>query len=430
MEGPSSICRHSLLVFTDVGEEIDDELMIYYLMVQDRIHLDITMVFIDSQSLQHWICYFQTIAEAHRHENNTIEYITLADFKSRGGKTSTCCYDYILQAAPLRGYTGEKLSVNYAYVIQGNISPEQKSFNMGWSKTDDGNTLSDMLPTLAKWQTHSKLLEVSSNHCAHMRPSLNLINHFPIVFQSAIWFVAFKLCVGRVDPGRPGADLFAEGLLNSAVGRAANYTAVKNLYEHITERSFDDLQEFVGDATSSSCQGNGVCDVPSRLAAAYFQALYSNKTKNELTEEHGVTVLHKDSLHCLTRMNRALEIIFPGIWEGRDHVVYSDFSLGQMEGDIQATFERFLSYPKDKIILSCNPVYDLFAAHVLLKTILLKSFVSVSGNEYEKEVISPEAISRDTFLCEVCDILEHRSSDVCTDDSADLLPTAKRNRVS
>jgi hypothetical protein len=408
----SEMLRVSVLVFTDVGEEIDDELMLFYLMSQGQIPMTITTVFVDRASLEHWNRNFRSDAESHLHVQNTITFISYHEFQRSFGKSDR--FDFVLQACPLKGHSNPvKINVTHLYILQGNIDRAKLSFNMGWEMCQDGSLVSDMEPILLDYAKQRKLIQVSSDHCSTMRPSIQLIHCFPQSFQLGIWFVGFKLCIGRVDPHRQGVRVFAEGLVNSEVGRGSNYTAVKNLYEAVTQDEFEMLEGYRCIQIKQGASGDDVeADICSQLACKYFSDLYQcTRESGNISTALKDMGMHSASLDCLTRMNRALAVVFPGIWTHRQEVLYSNFTFDSTDDTtLLGYFETYNGYPAHAIISSCNPVYDLFAAHVLLRYITRDK----SGSVDVTSSTCPEEMSVDLFLDEVCALLG--SSGGCDED--------------
>ena len=77
---------------------------------------------------------------------------------------------------------------------------------------------------------------------------------------------------------------------------------------------------------------------------------------------------HPSTENNLFRMNIALSILFPGIWNNQSELISSD-KITPNDPKIKVLWERFKTFKIEKVINTFNPIYDLFAAYILLNVI-------------------------------------------------------------
>ena len=124
-------------VFTDVGvKDIDDELLMMYLISQKNV--DLTFVFMGSdgvspsEALAHWIREYeptvlstihctQVTVDSHSFLPANVSYMTISEYK----EFDAVACDYALQIAPMSGYAGENLTVREKYIFAGTTLLQQ-----------------------------------------------------------------------------------------------------------------------------------------------------------------------------------------------------------------------------------------------------------------------------------------------------------------
>lgn len=354
-----------LVVFTDLDEEFDDKLAVYLI---SKFGINTTVVFMPSSqgSSQDGFDEWKRIMPIWNKLPN-MTYIRFEDFV----KIPKVVCDYVLQISPmplvnkLPSYAGNNLVVNEQYVFGGiyhTKENEAPSFNLKGSHL-----------ILEKFQ--HKLIEISSNLMAQKRPFMDLYNLLPPLFKENMRWTSFKLTLGRMSETHPVAHIFAEGLVNSAVGRGANETSVREMYNSVFAY---EIKNFI---VPEYYKINLDKDVHKKTYQLTKQYLNKIQAKHQLTENN------------LFRMNIALSILFPGIWNNQNTLISSD-KINPNDPKIKVLWKRFNTFNIGKVIKTFNPVYDLFAAYVLLNIIK----TNFSSNKFSVEEDYQNQF--DTFIVE------------------------------
>lgn len=224
--GPSKVRMHSVsnimseieskpethyLVFTDAGEEADDQIALWYLHKKARL----TIIFcgpdvaIQKKRQQAW----EKLSES----MDLWSYfcLTLEAFKNNH---ATYKYDAILQISPLFGFDSDKISAD-KYVLMGSVD---NSVNCPKNSAD----------LFRRFEGKPGTVIVESAKAATMRPSRKALLTMPFALVDEMISVGFKVMLQRC-PSEAG---YAEGLINCDVGRGANYTSVENMYQIVKGR--------------------------------------------------------------------------------------------------------------------------------------------------------------------------------------------------
>lgn len=337
------IINTPLVVFADVGEDADDELAIYLI---SKFGMNTTIVFMPSSqgSSQDGFDEWKRLMSIWDKLPN-MSYITFEEFV----KIQKVVCDYVLQISPMPFvgvlgecpvYTGHNLTVNKEYIFGGiyhTKEGETPSFNLKNSK---------ML--LEKFQ--HKLVEISSELMAAKRPFMDLYNLLPPLFKEKMSWNSFRLTLGRMSENHPVAHIYAEGLINSLVGRGANEASVREMYNSVFER---EIEQFIVPAYYKINLDKKVYEKTYELTKQYLDKI---QAKHVMTENN------------LFRMNIALTILFPKIWNTQSELISSD-KITPNDPKIKALWERFKTFNIEKVIKTFNPIYDLFAAYILLNVI-------------------------------------------------------------
>ena len=353
-----------IIVFTDLDEEFDDKLALYFI---SKFGLNTTIVFMPSSQgssqngFDEWKRIFPSWNEIFE-----FTYITFERFVEE--KSITC--DYVLQISPMAKmknggfYSGHNLIVNKQYIFGGmyhRSDASTPSFNFKGSKG-----------ILDRFQ--SKLVEISSDLTATKRPFLELYNLLPPLFRENMRWTSFKLGLGRMSQKHPVAHIYAEGLINHLKGRGANLESVRTLYNSVYEY-----------------------EIQNNIIPAFEKIILD---KNRYKKTYEITKKYLDSIKAdhpmsepnLFRMNIALSIIFPRIWDDQD-VLIQQYDISLEDPKIQKLWERFKTFPIQKLIKTFNPVYDLFAAYILfhiIKTNFSNMKFSIEqdiGNQFESLIV-------------------------------------------
>ncbi len=362
--------------FFDVGvKDCDDELAINYL---GRLHrgsglggvpIQLTCVFTGSdgmpshKALEYWRTEFE---KDHLVTSNGSEifYTTIEEYMA---SPQVC--DYVLDCAPgIEGYDGSNITVNKKFVFAGDyITPEgqRESFNRANAE-----------PILKRFADQGKLVDISSQHMSNMRFNKELFAKFPGKFASNTVFTAFLIAFGRMDPKHPVASKFAEGLVNPDKGRGVNYHNVKKMAENL---------DLWGAYTTCDTQVGGGPGFGTRhqMIAGHHNYIARTAAENYFKEIYGdSSELPEESVRKLTEINMFLnEMHLTEIETYRDDfadeagsnifeangnkVYYSNFNSLTVPKKLQPVWEFFQSNA-NLLIDSFNPVYDLFAAYVLI----------------------------------------------------------------
>ena len=352
-----------LIVFTDLDEEFDDKLAVYFI---SKFGIDVTIVFMPSSqgSSQDG---FDECKRMMPNWNNLpkMKYILFEDFTKL--ESVTC--DYVLQISPMgkmengEFYSGHNLIVTSQYIFGGIYRTKQgnvPSFNLKGSDE-----------ILGKFE--NILVDISSELMAEKRPFMELYNVLPPLFKENMRWTSFKLALGRMSENHPVAHIYAEGLINPLCGRGANFNSVKTFYNSTFEYEIENyiVPEFNKIKLDK--------DQHKKTYLLTKQYLDKIKAKHPMTENH------------LFRMNIALSIMFPGIWNNQEQLISSD-KVNMKDTEIQKLWKRFNTYNIEKVIKTFNPVYDLFASYILLNVISIKFQGKITvendpGNFFENDIV-------------------------------------------
>ena len=333
----------TVLVATDAGDgEIDDQAALVALTDDVRVeHLYI--VFLNGK-----------VSGGERREVFIKDYLQYLDTTTTNvvlrtideiNKQPALRVDHVLLIGPLKGDTLINVQVKDKFLFMGDFSTPkdaQPSYNLAGSEA-----------TLKYWNNRGQLATVPSALSAEMRPTKAMMKWLPEGLAQEVYFTGFNLMGFRASTAIDGIQYFAEGLVNPMVGRGANYYSVQALFGDLSGIGEQCIQK-----------GTPYYD----LALQYFTDVFGPQLKG-MKDATG-------SVHALARMNFAIEKIAPGIWTNRTEVYYSTFKDNTFDGikTLQVAFEeQFVPYVKDKAIGALNPLYDLYAAKVLLNGCALLS---------------------------------------------------------
>ena len=332
-----------IVVFTDVGEECDDQVALFHLLTTKIMKQNICVVFTGSadkltqdESMNLWKNKFAIVFTA----TQTVTYMTFDKF----ALTKHRC-DFALQISPIPDYgtkwTGKNLTVRERYILAGDA---EKSFNSAGS--------SEVIKTFK-----DKLILIPSKQMALMRPNVAVLNGLPKTFIDECYFCGFKLLFGRMNPYLLVSKTFAQGLVNPHVGRGANWTTVSAVFESMFGKKMElrPLEE---------CGETNVL-----LAKRYFKDI-------------GPEVLHDDSVRYLANINRVLDLVVPGIWCNRKEVYYSSEWKDSTFGGSAFLHGAFATYVENVKAETLAPFYDLFAVMVLMGAIEEKDYRQCTREEF------------------------------------------------
>jgi len=378
-----------VVVFTDEGEECDDRLGIHYLCSNtSTTPTDYTFVFTGTAEksaddcLTTWFEKFQHESKPSWSQTTTVRFTTIDDFKINRDLT----YNWALQIAPMGGYDGSNLTITNKYIIAGNADPDKNSVNR---KNSDA--------IIKKFQDEGKLVDISSDHMAMMRFQPKLLKKFQDMpeFMEGIVFYAFKLAIARMRYDHPvAAKGVAEGLVNPKKGRGTNYKSVKMIHEILMKTKSDAYHQGHHLFYSKSA-----INAAKKAAMKYFMDVYGENiaipadSHDYLCEIN--VMLHQ--LNCIALANtddirlndfRGVDPSKEGLFELHPEVFYSDFDIDNIPKLLQPMWNLFKEN-QNELIPAFNPVYDLFAAFVL---------VGEMTGDSERKTVSP-----DEFIEVICD---------------------------
>ena len=179
---------------------------------------------------------------------------------------------------------------------------------------------------------------VSSPFCMKAKPTGTLLKHLPDPYPQKILTLAFNFLTGRMPPDNAYA-MYAEGLVNPAVGSAVNMKALMTFCEAVGV-SYDNVT---------------ILSKHTKLAQKYFTDLKAQDVQLKM---------EVDSTKCLAKMCAALEMVMPGIWVNREEVYYSSASIPE---ELSGYFQQFIRLAKscEGEIAGSNPLYDLVAVTII-----------------------------------------------------------------
>ena len=374
-----------VVVFTDEAEECDDRLAIHYLNSRKNNQpVDYTFVFTGTASLNAedcldmWFDKYNHETLPHWNRIVTTRFTTLSEFKN--GKNLS--FDWALQIAPVPEYDGSNLQIYQKYILAGNADSSKNSFNR---KNSDA--------IVEKFKKEGKLMDICSDHMAKMRFQPKLLEKFQSMpnFMEGIVFFAFKLAVARMSYDHPvAAKGVAEGLVNPKKGRGTNYKSVKMIHEILMETAVYKL------VVPGPLYSNPAIDAAKKAAMKYFMDVYGENSAipsdsyDRLCEIN--VMLHQ--LNCLALANPddnqrdkclGVDTNEEGLFELHPEVFYSDFDIDTIPELLQPMWNLFKENQKE-LIPAFNPVYDLFAAFVLVGEMDGNSRVSYEPSEFVEEI--------------------------------------------
>ena len=344
---------HSIIIFTDVSEEIDDQLFLKWLYSNDKFGATFTIVFCPTnkntsdygRSL--WKDKYLPHTYHNKTNGSTFKYLTIEEFS----KIPSIIYDYGIIISPLKDYNAENLNINYKIFLQG--SEAEKSFNTISSEK-----------VINRFRDEDKLIEIPSHKCCMMRPTSDWLKTLPVFYQDQIALIGFKLLIGRMSTniiiknGLNVSKLYAEGLINPKVkNTASNYNATKSLLNIKTICSQTpcgiNIEDLVPDL------------IHTQVATRYMQDIFGKDT--DYAKDYN------GSIECLSKMCKAIDIITEtDMFSSRNEVYYSDFNEDFNEDlKLKRAFNKFKECLNTTIggINFLNPVYDLFAGMVAINYI-------------------------------------------------------------
>lgn len=340
------VIKNGLVValIVDAGEEIDDEMAIAMLARYGHLYniQRLVVIFVNGkitgqERINQWKTKFgDSLADAPL----VPEYVAIDD---AAGIIEETKFDVVIQIAPLYDDKSFKEVKTNKYFFAGDF-PTPKSAVPSFNLNGSDAVLSHM-------QKKGILHTISSSLMATMKPSDRTVKILGDEFADAVKFTAFKLGVSRMPPSN-AAKKYAEGLVHYEKDktRGANWFTVKKLFHIITGKNLEDVpDEAIAEHTNVY-----------HLAKEYFREIFGDTYLQDM--KYGVK-----AIKSLALINYALEIIVPGIWQGRDRVIFSTFDDETFGGDI--TLQQ--SYNNYKEMLKrlteaqrmdiYNPAYDLFA---------------------------------------------------------------------
>lgn len=332
-------------LFVDAGEEIDDEAAIAFLARFGQLYNigRLIVIFVNGkltgqQRIDQWKTKFgDSLADA----SLVPECVAIDD---AAGIIKETRFDVVIQIAPLYGDTSLLDVMTNEYHFGGDF-PTPKgavpSFNLNGSEA-----------VLSHMQKKGILHTIPSSLMAKMKPSDPIMKMLGDKMANAIYFTTYKLVVGRMLPSIPVAKSFAEGLVHYKEGetRGANWLSVKKIFKIITGMNLEDVPD---EAIAPHTKVH-------HLANKYFHQIFGDTYLQDM--KYGVK-----AIKSLALINYALENIVPGIWQGRDRVIFSTFDDETFGGDItlQQSYNNYKEMLKGlteaQRMEIYNPVYDLFA---------------------------------------------------------------------
>jgi hypothetical protein len=338
---------HEVHVATDSSEEIDDQLAMLYLRTVD-VPMNLTFIFTGTsnitgdQSLKEFTDTFEPHipifpAQQPHTRRETVRNVTLTTletYKHSGPHNP----DYFLQIAPMKNYTGHNLEVNQKYILAGDFKSDSPSFNMAGSEA-----------LTMKFYEQGKLVDISSHHMATMRFNEELLSKFTGPFNEYIVFTAFKLAFGRMHPKCPVAKKFAEGLVNPDVGRGVNYTSVMTIAKNLDAPAWQ----------VSPWRHSPRLDESKKYFDDIFGDDWTDTNGSILKLDYICEILHWINVKATGNGDADLFL------ENGGEVFYSDFTVDTIPELLKPSWEYFKANAS-KLIDCFNPVYDLFAAYVMV----------------------------------------------------------------
>lgn len=197
--------RISILIFTDVGEEIDDEIALFWFLnfVYDVTKHDVTIVFTEGvvgASITP-VGRYEIFRKYFPHAPKSIHYIyELVELRKITGRV----YDKMLQIAPLRGVPVDFLAQNTIKIIylMGQRKPYPGSINTYKSFVKNRKAMNEYREQL-KHLEDVETVSISTEICRKVPLTSKLVQKLPEEFCSQIFEKAYEQFVGRVEAHLP-----------------------------------------------------------------------------------------------------------------------------------------------------------------------------------------------------------------------------------
>lgn len=331
-----------ILVITDIGEEIDDETALYYLIQyikknQYNTRLHILTVSGNISALNRKNRFLELF---HNIPNNVligcidniddVNFLTLGNYNQK----------YILQIGPYYDLKCANLIHqnlnNYTYFLLGDLG---KSVNSNGNHQDFAQYLYNNAQSNFIIQTKFQGKTVIPCY------SMEISEWFGTILQEEILKLGFKNTFGRAPPNSYTAHLVGPN--------GANYESVKYLYETITKCSFDDII---------------ISKLSKNVALEYFQKVNENPL-NIGFRENQYKILNQNEELQIIGLSRIIEALFL-LFDFPKTIIYS---IDPMFDSIQIYFNKqwniYLKTLTKYHNLPLTPCYDLIASFAVIKSI-------------------------------------------------------------
>ena len=338
----------SLLIFTDVGEEIDDEIALFWFLnfVYDVTKYDVTIVFTEGVAGASITPFgrYEVFRKYFPHAPESIQYIyELEDLREVEG----CVYDKMLQIAPLRGVPVEffaQNTINIVYLM-GQRYPHPGSINTYKSFGNDQIAMKQYHEQL-KYLKGVPTFNISTEMCRKVPLTSTLVQKLPEEFRSQIFEKAYEQFVGRVDARLPYC------------------------YEVTFEVNYQTIMRYV--------EGNNLF--------IQYQKEHGHSTRLcELAQQFYDSIEEKPSAADSAFDQKKLKemiLVVEFLTEG----YYRDSTL-QKGPKHFAMYHRNFGRWRERIVAegcSLTPAYDLLAMFVMVKEINEKDLISLNANHLSK----------------------------------------------
>ena len=398
----------TVTIFVDVGAEIDDEQLLYYIETTQQVNNPgwiITVVFCgfgatsDIDSLVRWTQSFKLpnkqeslVLTRFREKpdpkmvplpitsDGCLTYTLLEEYVSR----PNCVTDYALLCASVKGWDAENFFVREAAFFQGNLEDVKNAAGVVVSPKGLNASGTEKLITRLTATLGDRFVVCSSDRCVEMRPTAGYLQSLPTHFAMETAEAGFKLMVGRIRPGivlPTGIELskkLAAGLVNANRGRGANFDAMVAFMDLLNVSLTADFCPPSLTSAAGRYYNSQKYTQASDLARNYFAKVYEN------SELPGV-VSYMDmvdgilqpveydwdrdtSLLNLTLIHLGLDSICPGVWDNKALPFFSTFTLQTPDASLQRLRELYLAeltkLEGNRQIGFLLPTYDLFTGFV------------------------------------------------------------------
>ncbi len=336
----------------DFGEDPDDEPAFAYIWKTCRDPLLLVVCPNNKSSnerLEEFTTNYQNLLSTQPASGFMVYIMTIEDFKN--SSSAGCVFNRVLICAPVRDLD-PFLNAKQFY-LQGSL--EEKSFN-----TKDSELF------LNFYKKRGLLVEVPTSLCSQVKPSVELLQSMvslPQIPEGTIIGSA-RMAFGRIDPFNQKSNKYAESVVNPECGRGINFSNVLTLYSLVKNIDIS----------------------PNQLRPLENHIDLAQRYVNDLKVNLKVLEMEEKTIEYVSKINMMLEEIFPGIWEGRERVIYSSDDIDK---SLQAAIARFGSIVLSResgVIPGTMPYYDLVAATEFSCGSLEEKF----GKIVEKEGESPK----------------------------------------